>query len=50
MAAIGSFGAGMIAALAAGQFPARAVLLESFAGYLFIGGFVLIGSALPSLG
>ena len=38
---------GAVTAYVAGRFPARAEAIETGAGFLLIGGFALIGSALP---
>jgi hypothetical protein len=38
---------GAAAAYAAERLPARAEMIETCAGFLLIGGFALIGSALP---
>jgi len=43
----GTFGAVM--ASIAGRLPARAEAIETGAGFLLIGGFMLIGSALPAV-
>ena len=38
---------GAVAAYAGKRLPARADMIETCAGFLLIGGFALIGSALP---
>ena len=38
---------GAVAAYAAERVPARADMIETCAGFLLIGGFALVGSALP---
>jgi hypothetical protein len=38
---------GSVAACLAGRFPAHAVRVETFAGFLLLGGFALMGCALP---
>lgn len=38
---------GAVAAYVAKRLPARAEMIETCAGFLLIGGFALIGSALP---